>query len=407
MASRNGTIKKQKNGKWRALWIFAGGKSKSKTFNTKYEAQDFLIKYRSLYGDSDNTEHLVTLVDVFPLYLEQRQKQVLLREIKESTLIREETTFKNRIAKSPIGNTYLKDLKADMLQNFLYDIAIKHSVSEASRHTYPLLVHMLKFAFLREWLKKPIYDLIRKPSKAINPPKQIIPYTVDEYNKMYKASVELWEEKKCAYTSLGYFLMCQTGMRTGELLALTLDNIDLDNRLILVNKSLNETKDFETGKKVFTIGTTKTTHSVRYIGLNDEAANIITEIMERNRQRNIISKYLLCKDNGDFCTISMMRRAITTVIECAKVRTANCLLHSARHYYATRLAELGISDRERMLSLGHTSYTTTLGYTYNDTKEQAERMKGYNINGADEELYNIDDNYNDNVIDFTKYLEAR
>ncbi len=418
MASRTGTIKTLKNGKYQAIWTFEDGSHKTKVFTTKTEAREFLTKYKALYGDSNSKDRVLTLNDIFPLYFETRKQKVLLCIIKNSTLLREETTYNNRVKNSKIGNMYLKDLTADLIQNYIYEIAIHHSHSEACKHTFPLISNLLGYAYKKEWLKKPLHTMIEKPSKTINPPKEIIPYTIEQYNKMYAASIEIWDKKHLSYSSLGFFLMCQTGMRTGELLALTLDNIDLNDRMLYVEKSLNEEKNFETKSKKFTVGTTKTKNSIRYIGLNDEALEIIKQIQKRNKERGIKSKYLLSSDDGNFCTPSMLRNAVETMLKYAEVPKVNDLLHSARHYFATRLAEIGISEQDRRMSLGHSSFSTTLNYTHTDTKTQAEKMKSYNINQTvakdtsrdcfDTDVYMVSeyetDNANNNVINFSDFL---
>ena len=64
-----------------------------------------------------------------------------------------------------------------------------------------------------------------------------------------------------------FITACYTGMRTGEVFALTWDDIDLDNRVIKINKTVYA-KDKE-NKGRWYLGTTKTTGSCREVYICD------------------------------------------------------------------------------------------------------------------------------------------
>ena len=64
-----------------------------------------------------------------------------------------------------------------------------------------------------------------------------------------------------------FLTACYTGMRTGEVFALTWDDIDLDNRIIKVNKTVYAKDKEENGR--WYLGTTKTIGSQREIYICD------------------------------------------------------------------------------------------------------------------------------------------
>ena len=64
-----------------------------------------------------------------------------------------------------------------------------------------------------------------------------------------------------------FLTACYTGMRTGEVFALTWDDIDLENRIIKINKTVYA-KDKEKKGRWY-LGTTKTVGSCREIYICD------------------------------------------------------------------------------------------------------------------------------------------
>ncbi len=64
-----------------------------------------------------------------------------------------------------------------------------------------------------------------------------------------------------------FLTACYTGMRTGEVFALTWDDIDLDNRIIKINKTVYAKDKEEKGR--WYLGTTKTIGSQREVNICD------------------------------------------------------------------------------------------------------------------------------------------
>lgn len=70
-----------------------------------------------------------------------------------------------------------------------------------------------------------------KPKR--NKPKKIKPLEIDQIKDLLKRS-----EDFCTYNAVIHFQL-YTGMRIGETLALTWDDIDFDQRFIYINKTVN------------------------------------------------------------------------------------------------------------------------------------------------------------------------
>lgn len=72
-----------------------------------------------------------------------------------------------------------------------------------------------------------------------------------------------------------FLTACYTGMRTGEVFALTWDDIDLDNRVIKINKTVYAKDKEEKGR--WYLGTTKTVGSQREVYICDTLYKILLD----------------------------------------------------------------------------------------------------------------------------------
>ena len=72
-----------------------------------------------------------------------------------------------------------------------------------------------------------------------------------------------------------FFTACYTGMRIGEVFALTWDDIDLENRIIKVNKTVYA-KDIEENGRWY-LGTTKTIGSSREVYICDTLYSVLSD----------------------------------------------------------------------------------------------------------------------------------
>lgn len=177
----------------------------------------------------------------------------------------------------------------------------------------------------------------------------------DEFSKI----LERFPFGSSGYTSLQ--IAFHTGMRGGEVSALTWDNVDLENNLIYVEKTF-----IYKSKGEWELGDPKTDRSRRKILIGQTLVNIL----KRQKKWQIENK-LRCgpyykKSEYDFvCTKSDGSHAATQVIRYMS-RIVNDDLgivftfHSLRHTHATMLLEAGANTKDIQERLGHSKLSTTM-----------------------------------------------
>lgn len=183
--------------------------------------------------------------------------------------------------------------------------------------------------------------------------------TKDEYMQF----IEGVKDKPMSY--MAFQILYWTGMRIGELLALSFNNIDFENRKISISKTYTRID----GKDLIT--TPKTPKSNRKVNITrfliDELNDYIGKlygIMPGERIFHCTSSYL---------TSEMKRGVKNTGVQ--KIR-----LHDLRHSHASLLVEMGVSPLEMAERLGHEKIETTLNtYSHlypNKQAQLADRLDG-------------------------------
>lgn len=187
----------------------------------------------------------------------------------------------------------------------------------------------------------------------------------------------LLTESKKIYNGMVYYLVlitALTGVRRGELCALTWDKIDLTKRLILIDTAIQGSHYND-----MTAGDTKT-HVSRIIPISDILYSVLTEWrkIERetllllgwtaNYQNTVIYGYGGKPLSKSYCT--------TLYHKAAQAAGTSLRLHDLRHIYATQLISAGVSIKAAQAALGHASASTTLDIYAGLATDWQDEIKG-------------------------------
>ena len=177
-----------------------------------------------------------------------------------------------------------------------------------------------------------------------------------------------------------FVVAVNTGLRQGELCALTPDDIDFDNHTLEVKRTLLYIKMAEDDKKEFHFGDPKTTSSIRTVPLTKQCEEALKKQLT---QRNIIFSKLSAKPVEGFEDLLFVTKygtplcnelvceAIGKIVneintmrdEADKFESFSC--HCFRHTFATRCFEAGVSPKTVQSYLGHSSLQMTMDlYTH-------------------------------------------
>lgn len=178
-------------------------------------------------------------------------------------------------------------------------------------------------------------------------------WTIKEYNKF----IESIDNQ--LYQTI-YRILFFTGIRKGELLALTFNDLKENYLYITKNKTRNNK-----------ITKPKTKKSIRKIILDEKTIKTINDLKNLYKQKyeNFNDNFFIC---GGIKSISFTTLERMKNYYCDKAKVKRIRIHDFRHSHASMLYEKNIPIFAISKRLGHDNITTTLGiYTHmNDEKEK-------------------------------------
>lgn len=283
-----------------------------------------------------------TLDEWYALWLENYKSH----SIKSKTYDNYEINYK-RYASEKIGQLKLDKVKPEHIQ-ILYNSMHKQDYSTSTiKHVNTPLTQ----AFQQAVDNGLIYT---NPCKKTTIPKKkekkSRPLTIEEQSRFLNACTET------TYSNFFIFAL-NTGMRCGEIVALTWDNVDFTEKIIKVEKTadtiLNRDENKESKYKIV-LDTAKTQSSLRSIPINKNAETVLLE------QKAIAnSPFVFSSKNGTILMYRNIRRAFNNHVEKAEIKN-DVTIHSLRHTFATRLLEKGANVKAISELLGHSSVKITL-----------------------------------------------
>ena len=217
---------------------------------------------------------------------------------------------------------------------------------------------------LDESLAKPISSKEDKKIEAL---------TVEEEKKLIDVLNN--QERNHKYRNI-ILLQLYTGMRIGEVLALSKDCIDLDNNTITVYRTLTrDTKDnIVIGKHTKTfVRTANVDKGKRTFPMTQQVRNLIIKILN-SKNKNIYNLIFWDYQNSTFISYNELNAWLRRIKEKYHIYSDNLHTHRLRHTFVTRCIEKGISLSVIQEIVGHVQSSSITLDTYtsisNDFIEQ-------------------------------------
>lgn len=348
-----------KEGKWRGQLIIGvnpnNGKDIRKSFygKTKSEVQKQMKEYRESGEkfEPDNVSKL-SLRQYMNDWLETTKKPTL----KPASYDRLERTCENQIYPH-LGIMQFSQIKDREIQIFLNERASKISYSSLKK-VYEALNGVFKIASIRQHVSVNPMLTVVLPARADDELSDVRFFNEEQITKIKAEAIRKYSTGKDVYR-LGYafILLLNTGMRMGEALALSWDDIDFDNRLINIHKSVASVKDrsdSDKKSKLIVQDMPKTKKSIRIITMNDGAYNALQYIKGINGNK----PYVLARESGSLGSPSMLDKAFRKIQKHCDISPI-LGVHALRHTFASILFKNNIDVKTVSELLGHSGTTIT------------------------------------------------
>lgn len=209
----------------------------------------------------------------------------------------------------------------------------------------------------------------RNPMRNISMPKSEIK-EAEVFNRDERGRLQNYLQSNFTASNLGILLTMYSGLRIGELCALTWNDIDFKSGVIRVSKALQRVPDKSgKGKTTLILTSPKSKTSVRDIPI----PAFVLDILKQNER----SGYILSGTNKPVEPRTMQNRFKAVLKDCG-VRSAN--FHLLRHTYATVCIESGFDAKTVSELLGHSSVNITLNrYVHSSMEMKKKCVAGLNL----------------------------
>lgn len=316
---------------------------------TEQALNDAIVQF---YKERENEPYIE---DVFDEWLDRKLKY---GEIEKQTADRYKTDFIKYIKNSHIALIKFRYITEDDLEDFIRTtIKEKQLTSKAWGNLRILINGIFRFGKKNGYTEISIthfmgdLDLSKKYFKAIHVLSEDQVFTFEEESMIENCI----NSSKDSLLGLGVLLAFQTGLRSGEISALTWENVKDD--YISIRKAEVRYKD-KNKNYVFEVkDAPKTEAGYRNVYLTPEAKMIIKRI----RALNPFNEYVFYKNGERMKGANFTKKLYRT---CNKLGIKKRSLHKARKTYSTKLIDANIPESIIQDQMGHEDIETTKRYYY-------------------------------------------
>lgn len=164
-------------------------------------------------------------------------------------------------------------------------------------------------------------------------------------------------------TSLGILICLFTGIRIGELCALTWNNVSLDTRKLSIKRTMQRLQSLDKdapSKTYISIDEPKSKCSIRTIPIPEN-------IMDDLSRAYVNDAFVLTGSRIAYVEPRTMENRFKSILDKCGIEDAN--FHALRHSFATRCVEVGFDIKSLSEILGHANVNITLNRYVHPTME--------------------------------------
>lgn len=347
-----GTIfEDKKNKRWIGQYvsgISADGKPirKSVYGKTQKEVLNKLneIKYKinnDIYIEKNGIELVKIMEDI-------REEKLASNTISGGQYARIKWTI-NKIRNSKIGDMKIQDITKDDIQEFLN--SIKNLSDSYIKKIYEQFVQAYRRAEIKKYITyNPMYEVLKPKSNKQTKVVDALEINVQKLFTQYLNKISIENQP---YKNI-FLIQLYMGLRIGEVLALSKENIDLKNKVLYVKRTLTNDTEFA----IILGNKTKTYSGNRTIPIPEFLMPIFEEQLKYVNEN--LHNLIFTNDNSYIRTSAINKELKRIFKEELKTNYKDISTHCLRHTYGTRCIEAGMTAVVLQRLMGHKDVTVTL-----------------------------------------------
>lgn len=352
MPRKGENIYKRKDGRWEGRYVKGRDGKKAihgYVYSKSYsEVKKKLILKRAEYAREENKSSTLALKDLPFSELSEMWLNSIQASVKESTWIKYRNILKCSIVPQ-LGNTKLSEIDYSAVSGLCNDLMEPSGKDQSGlaaktvADALSLTKSVIKYASRMKYMTD--RTALDVSVKVKNAPLRVL--SVQEQQILIS---EITEELD--FTGLGIYICLFTGIRVGELCALTWDDISLENNMIHIHRTMQRIQTPDSDKKTtILIAEPKSQYSIRDIP-------IAGTLREKLIQQTVKEGYVLTGNKNKYVEPRTMQNRFKAIVERCGIWDAH--FHTLRHTFATRCIEVGFDVKSLSEILGHANVSITL-----------------------------------------------
>lgn len=191
---------------------------------------------------------------------------------------------------------------------------------------------------------------------------------IEVLSKINQKKIMNYVQENFTFRNLGIYICLSAGIRIGEICALTWDDIDTENGVIYIRKTIQRIYIVENGYRhtELIIDTPKTKNSIRDIPMNKDLLKMLKPI------RKIVNNTFFVLTNDikptEPRTYRNYYKKLLLGLEIPELK-----FHGLRHSFATRCIESNCDYKTVSVILGHSNISTTLNLYVHPNMDQKKK----------------------------------
>ncbi len=193
-------------------------------------------------------------------------------------------------------------------------------------------------------------------------------YNMEVLTKGNQRKIMNYVQEHFTFKNLGVYICLSTGIRIGEICALTWEDIDLDNGVISIRKTIQRIYIMDGTDKhtELLLDTPKTKNSIREIPMTKELLKILKPL------KKVVNNNFFVLTNDIKPTEPRTYRNYYKKLM-RKLNIPDLKFHGLRHSFATRCVESNCDYKTVSVILGHSNISTTLNLYVHPNLEQKKK----------------------------------
>lgn len=256
------------------------------------------------------------------------------------------------------GNQFI--IEETDVQNFVFQKLESGLSHKTIKDILIVLKMILKFGAKHKWLDYTPFD-IQFPTEREK-------HNIEVLSRADQKKIMSYIQEHFTFRNLGVYICLSAGMRIGEVCALTWQDIDTDNGVISVNRTIQRIYVIEEGNRrtELILDTPKTKNSIREIPISKDLLKILKPF------KKIVNPSFFVLTNDAKPTEPRTYRSYYKNLM-KELNMPELKFHGLRHSFATRCIESNCDYKTVSVLLGHSNISTTLNLYVHPNMEQKKK----------------------------------